>query len=413
MPFFWNVQTGFETCEKAIFLVSTLVVTYTWLCYPLLLCMLNRLARRRNTKRECRPTFSIIIAAHNEEAQIAAKLENCLALRYPQAAAKPSEMVEVVPGTAEVMGNVEIIVASDGSTDHTEAIAEQWAAGDHRIRLLATQGRAGKSGAQNLAAACARGEILLFTDAGTRMEPDLLERIAPHFGDPQVGAVAPIVQFGEGDGAVSRGQGAYWRYELFLREQESGLGILATLSGAAFAVRRALFRPIPANFGDDCIVPLDVRLQGHRILQDPAAIVYDEMPHTPAAELQARVRMTSRNWSGILARPALFNPLGFPGTAWGLVSHKLLRWLTPFFLAAALFVSAMLVTGGRPMVSFWVFSLLLQAGFYAAALIGWKRSGHEKCNRIVGLPFAFCLANAGFLLGIVRSARGRTIVAFK
>jgi cellulose synthase/poly-beta-1,6-N-acetylglucosamine synthase-like glycosyltransferase len=400
MPYFLNLHAALEPCTKAIFLISMIAVAYTWLLYPLLLCLLNRLARRRGITRECWPVFSIIIAAHNEESQIAAKLENCLALRYPWDAG----------GNVEIPG-IEIVVASDGSTDSTKATVEQWAAGDGRIRLLEAEGRAGKSGAQNLAAACARGEILLFTDAGTRMEPDLLERIAPRFADPQVGAVAPVVQFAKGDCAVSSGQGAYWRYEIFLREQESRLGILATLSGAAFAVRRELFRPIPANFGDDCIVPLDVRLQGYRIVQDADAIVYDEMPHTPAAELRARVRMTARNWSGILARPALLNPLQFPGTAWGLISHKLLRWLTPFFLATALFANAMLVLGGR--LSFLVFLFFLQSCFYAAAAVGWKRSGRDSSSRIVGYPFAFCLANAGFLLGIVRSARGRTIVAYK
>lgn len=379
--------------ERRIFWASLGIIFYTWLGYPLLLGMLTAFRPKRRAGGSGWPTFSIIVAAYNEEAQIAAKLEDCVGLRYPREA-------------------MEIIVASDGSTDSTEAIVAQWMAADGRIRLLKTEGRAGKSGAQNLAVSCAGGEMLLFTDAGTRSSPELLERIAPHFADPRVGAVAPVVEFGKRDSSVNRGQGAYWRYELFLRQRECELGILATLSGAAFAVRRTLYRPIPAQFGDDCIVPLDVRLQGHTVVQDADAVVYDEMPHTPEAELRMRVRMTARNWSGILARPRILNPLLFPGTAWGLLSHKLLRWLTPFFLAAALLTNVMLGFGAG-IFSFWTLSFFMQSAFYSAAGVGWKRSGQESSHRILGYPFAFCLANAGFLLGIWRSARGRTIIAYR
>src|SRR5205807_9989955 len=108
---------------------------------------------------------------------------------------------------------------------------------------------------------------------------------------------------------------AYWRFEILLRQLESDLGILATASGQAFALRRELFRAIPVQFGDDCIVPLDVRLQGFRIVQDPEAIVWNQMPHSVDGEIRTRVRMTARNWSGILSRPALLNPFRFPATA--------------------------------------------------------------------------------------------------
>jgi cellulose synthase/poly-beta-1,6-N-acetylglucosamine synthase-like glycosyltransferase len=326
---------------------------------------------------------------HNEEARIEQKLENCLALAYPP-------------------GAVEIVVASDGSTDATDSMVERWEAHNACIRLLQTHDRAGKSGAQNLAVAQARGELLLFTDAETSLQPDLLNRIAENFSNPEVGLVAPVVRFGKFDAAVSQGQGAYWRFEILLRQWESDIGILATASGSAFAIRRNLFRPIPPQFGDDCTIPLDIRLQGFKVIQDAQAIVFDQMPHDIAGELRTRVRMTARNWNGILSRSGLLNPFRFPGTAWGLVSHKFLRWLTPFFLAAA-FLSNGLLFRQPP----WIWIWMLQVCFYAAALAGWKISRSGRRQPLFGYPFAFCLANAGFFLGVVRGLRGERIVAYK
>src|SRR5256885_296361 len=148
---------------------------------------------------------------------------------------------------------------------------------------------------------------------------------------------------------------------LALEYPHDAVGILATASGSAFAIRRGLFQPIPPQFGDDCTIPLDVRLQGFKAIQDAQAIVFDEMPHSIAGELRTRIRMTARNWSGILSRPALLNPFRFPGTAWGLVSHKFLRWLTPFSLMAALLSHLMLPNPPRR-AALW----LLPLPFYIA-----------------------------------------------
>jgi len=376
--------------QYALLATLMFLLAYTWAGYPALLWALRTLIRRPlHSACAVIPAISVIVAVRNEEAQIGAKLADCLALRYPE-------------------GKREIVVASDGSTDATDSIVEAWGQRHRCIRLVRTVGRGGKSGAQNLAAEQARGEILLFTDAGTRTRPDLLEQLAEDFADPRIGLVAPVVHFGRFDSAVSRSQNAYWRFELWLRRMESDLGILATASGAAFAIRHRLFRPIPPQFGDDCVVPLDVRLQGFRILQDERAIVCDEMPHSIQGEFRTRVRMTARNWSGILSRPRVLNPLRLPGTAWGLLSHKFLRWMTPFFLAGTFLLSAGLACGGRLMPLF-----VLQLIFYLAALIGWRRSRERSCARIFGYPFAFCLANLGFLLGVLRSILGERVVVYK
>lgn len=375
--------------EIAFLCIVGLLLFHTWLGYPLLLAFFRSILRQQHNCGERVPLFTIILAAYNEEKRIAAKLENCLALEYPH-------------------DHVEIIVASDGSTDETERIVQEFSDRDSRVRLIRSSGRAGKSGVQNLAVENALGEILLFTDAETVASPDLLTRVAQHFADGRVGMVAPVVHFGRLGTSVSEGQGAYWRFELFLRQLESDLGILATCSGSAFGIRRELFRPIPRQFGDDCVVPLDIRLQGFRIVQDPQIVVYDEMPHSIDGELRARVRMTARNLAGIFSRPQALNPLRFPATALGLVSHKFLRWLTPVFLGLMYIASCTLAFEHRFLLFF-----SLQTCFYTAALVGWRRSQARSCGRIFGYPFAFCLANVGFLLGLVRWLRRQHVVAYK
>jgi GT2 family glycosyltransferase len=277
------------------------VVLYTWIAYPLLLGVL-RLCRGRGSHFKSQsgdPFVSIIVPVHNEQEKIARKLRDCLELLYPR-------------------DGLEILVASDGSTDRTEEIVRQFLAADSRIRWIEIEHRVGKSDVQNLAAAQALGEVLLFTDADTVLPPGVLRTMMDDLADPTVGLVTATVNFGHPSDAVEKGQGLYWRYELFMRALESDLGILATGSGQALAVRRELFRPLPACYGDDCITPLDVRLQGYKVIQNRKAKVFDTMPHSIEGELRARIRMTARNWTGMLARPAILNPLRFPLTAPGL-----------------------------------------------------------------------------------------------
>jgi cellulose synthase/poly-beta-1,6-N-acetylglucosamine synthase-like glycosyltransferase len=371
-------------------LVSMAVVAYTWTVYPLLLFALRALRPRavRPKKAVEDPFVSIIVPVHDEQEKIAAKLENCLELQYPG-------------------DRLEVIVVSDQSTDGTAEIVRSFLSRDGRIRWLPSGRRAGKSGVQNLAAAEARGDILFFTDAGTCMGPEVLRAMIDDFSDPAVGLVTARVHFGRPGDAVAKGQGFYWRFEFLLRQMESDLGLLATASGCAFAVRRHLFRPLPACYGDDCIAPLDVRLQERKVVQEPSALVFDTMPPGIQGELRARIRMTARNWSGTWARPSLLNPLRFPLTSLGLVSHKLLRWLTPFFLGIAFLSNTALALHGRGMILWW-----MQVMFYLSAFVGWGLTRQQRPAGVFGYSFSFCLANVGFFLGMVKAFRSQKIVAY-
>lgn len=376
--------------EQTLLLWTSLLMVFVWAGYPLMLWLLGKLTSQPRRKHGTAiPTVSIIIAAHNEEHRIGAKLENCENLLYPS-------------------DKIEIVVVSDFSTDHTESIVEELAQRDARIHLFRSPARIGKSGAQNLAVQHAQGEILFFTDTDTRANPEVLQLLMEELAGPRAGLVSAEVRFGSPEDAVSRGQGFYWRFELFLRRLESDLGILATASGSAFAMRSELFRPLPTCYGDDCIAPLDVRLQGYRVLHDPRAIVFDTLPHSIQGELCARIRMTARNWSGTLARSAILNPFRFPLTALGLLSHKLLRWLTPFLLAIIFAANTSLFLRGRATLP-WI----LQLTFYLSALIGWLRTRKERPAGVFGYPFSFCLANVGFFLGMVKVLQNQRIVAYQ
>lgn len=378
------------TWSSQLVWVGLAMVAYTWVGYPALLWVLRRVFARPVMRESAaaEPFVSIIIPVYNEEQRVAAKLQDCVELAYPRE-------------------RLEILVVSDGSTDRTEEIVEQFAGRDARIRLLRGAGRLGKSGVQNVAAQEAKGEILFLTDAEARMRPDALRLLVSNFADPHVGLVTATVYLGEPANAIAKGQGCYWRYELFLRQAESDLETLATASGQALAIRRAAFVPMKTCYGDDCVLPLTVRLGGYRVLHDSRAAVFDTFPHTIEGELRARIRMVARNWTGTLSEPGLLNPLRFPGTAWGLVSHKLLRWLTPFFLAVLLAASTAAFLHGR-----YVFLWLAQITFYGAALVGWLRTRSGQQTSVFALPFAFCLANVGFFLGMVKALRNQRIVTY-
>ena len=373
-----------------IAVTAFLLLAYTWVGYPVLLWVLRQFFARKIARapQQNAPKISIIIAVRNEEDNIAARLIDCTNLEYPA-------------------DRLEIVIVSDNSTDKIEEIVKEFAERDSRIRLLVASGQSGKSAAQNLGMERAHGDILFFTDADTRTRPDTLALLMENFADPNVGLVTADVYLGQPGNAVAEGQGMYWRFELFLRKLESELGILATGSGQLLLMRKELYRPLQPVYGDDCVLPLDVRLQGRRVVQDARVVVYDIMPNSIKGELRARIRMTARNWTGTLSRAAILNPFRFPLTSWSLISHKLLRWLTPFFLAVLLVANVALAWRGQ-----WVVLCVLQILFYLGAWIGWWRARKGEAAWVFAYPFAFCLANIGFLLGMVKVMRRQKITSY-
>jgi cellulose synthase/poly-beta-1,6-N-acetylglucosamine synthase-like glycosyltransferase len=346
---------------EILFWLSAGLIVYTHLGYPALLWLLTR--RRGDTRypRTRKPgreapgddqpdragaeevaelMVSLIIAAYDEQEVIAAKVANALALDYPR------ELVEV-------------IVASDGSSDATVARAE--AAGADLVLDLP---RGGKLAAQNAAAERAAGELLAFSDANSEWAPDALRRLVESFADPTVGYACGQVRFLDSDGGNL--EGAYWRYEMAVRAMESSLAGVTAGNGAIYAVRRASYLPLRPSGSHDLSFPFAFAKRGLRSLYIPGARAEEKMVPTLEGEFARKRRMMVGLWD-IVVGEGMLRPRGYPALyAFELASHRLLRYLSPFLHLAALLANVALLGRG------WVYDVTLaaQLALLGAALLG-------------------------------------------
>jgi cellulose synthase/poly-beta-1,6-N-acetylglucosamine synthase-like glycosyltransferase len=294
-------------------------VVYPYLAYPLLLGLWARLRPRPVRPRGPAPrAVSVVVAAHNEELGIDRRL---------------TDLTRLLEATG-LQG--EVIVVSDGSTDHTAAVAR--AHTKRLVRVLELPERSGKAAALTAGVALARHEIVAFADARQTWAPDALELLLENFADPDVGAVSGDLVVVAPPGAMA-GVGLYWRFEKWLRRRESLAGSQVGVTGAISAVRRALFRPIPAGtLLDDVYWPLRVAMQGGRVVHDRRALAYDRLPESARDEFRRKVRTLAGNYQLAAALPGALLPWRNP--VWfAFLSHKLARLAVPWALLALLGVS--------------------------------------------------------------------------
>lgn len=368
-----------------IFWSAASLMLYALCGYPALLWFLTRSAKGPTLpegEEDHLPSVSIIIAAYNEEAAIATKLDNTLALEYPK-------------------DKLEIIVASDGSTDRTNDIVS-WYAG-RGVKLVSHPQNRGKTVIQDDAVKQSAGEIILFSDATGIYSADAVKQMVRHFADPTVGCVAGNVQDASArPNEITRGTKSYIGYENYLRQKESDLGILAVAPGSIFAVRRSLYRPVPAHLSDDFITPMNVIEQGCRVVFEPAAVSWETIVNTPRQKFRQTERTVTLDLPGLLSKSNLLNPFKHPGPAFALASHKILRWLLPVFLLA-LYVSSMLLSADW----FYLWCHAAQAVFYLCALIGYGCVLAGIRLRLFTAPYYFVLLMAADIKGIANVIMGR------
>ena len=370
---------------ESFFWLLVLIIIYVYFGYLLLLLILSKLRPSSPVqKADIIPTVSLIIAAYNEEQIIDRKIENCLALDYPRE-------------------KLEIIVASDGSTDRTNKLVEKFE--KKGVKLIALQENQGKSSVQNKAVAGAGGDILLFTDADVMLRKNLVKNLMKNLADKRVGCViGKITYANEKSTSVTEGEGFYWCYELLLRRKESEVDNFAIGSGI-MALRRTLFEPLEPAVGEDFVLPMKTVMAGFKVVYDSEAVTDTIMHQARAVDmLKTKVRVISKDLRGLFHCRAIMNPFRYPIYAWGLISHKLLRWLVPYFLII-LFGSNLLLLD-HP---FYRLVLALQIAFYALAIAGylWQRKG--KPPRVLGILFSFCLVNLAALVGVARFIMGKTV----
>ena len=297
---------------ELLFWASLLAVIYPYALYPVLLVAWNRLTGRRAPASDAshRPSVSVILPVHNEAQRIAAKVENLQALDYPQE-------------------RLQLIVIGDGCSDDTlERAAE---AGGAHLVVHSLPARAGKAAALNAGLEHARGEIVVFTDAGILLDRGALMSLVGHFKDPVVGCVSGE-DYVEGGG----NEGLYGRMELFVRREEARLHSIAGASGCFYGMRRSLCRPFQPGMAPDFLSVLECVRSGHRAVCEPAARGAMTATHSQRAEFTRKVRTFLRGITALSAHARLLSPSGNAAFAFILWSHKVLRWLGPVSLALCL-----------------------------------------------------------------------------
>ena len=374
-------EIGFGLSAAALF--------YTYAGYPLLLAIVSALRPRTVRRGDCEPTVTIIITAYNEERDLAAKLENTLALDYPR------ELLE-------------IIVASDCSNDRTDEIAREFAA--RGVRLYRQSQRLGKTAAQNAAVEQARGEIILFSDATSLYQPDAVRAMLPSFADATVGCVAGRLEYVDGSGSrVGRGARSYWSYETFLKRHESRVGSLIGASGCLYSVRRSAYVPRYHEACSDFIIATKMVEQGLRAVYEPNAVCFEETNRQSDKELKMRVRIIAQTFTDLWRHRSLLNPIrsGFYGVQ--LLSHKVMRYLVPFFLMGLFASSAVLASGSV----FFRLILAAQIACYACPAFAWLLDRVGIQSRLLALPQYFLLANLASLIACYQFVRGERYASWE
>ncbi len=372
-----------QTMLQTIFWISVAVVAYAYLGYPLVIYAASRLFGRQRQSRELDPQqlprVSLLIAAYNESSVIAERIENALAMDYPR-------------------DKLEIVVASDGSDDGTNEIAERYA--DQGVVLLAFPERRGKSVVLNDAVNHLTGDVMMLSDANTMMDKRAAMCLVRWFQEPQIGAVCGWLDLYDprtGRNADS----VYWRYENFLKRCEGRLDAVLGANGAIYAMRREQFQPIPPDtLVDDFTIPLLAKLRtGCRIIYDKQAVAVEETAPDIQSEFRRRARIGAGGFQAIARLWPLLHPR-FGWTAFAFFSHKVLRWWSPFFLLAMLLSNLLLVA-----VPLYQVLLLGQLAFYLLAAVGHWVVLPGWPGRLLRLPALFTTVNLALLVGFVRWLR--------
>lgn len=362
------------------------LIAYSYVGYPVVLWILSWLRPFRphpQTQRGLfQPTVTVLICAYNEEHTIQQKLENTLNWHYP-------------------LEKLQILVASE-SSDATDEVVQRYQS--RGITLLSMQPREGKQPSIYKAMSCARGDIVVFTDANALVDPDSLQTMVRHFADPQVGCVSGQLQYVSTTTLGSAvEEGTYWRYEEAVKTLESKIGSLLGANGSLYALRRDLYYPLSKYRGDDFELPIGVLLRGYRAILERSARSYEGVPDSARSSFERRIRIISWVWpsSLILCWQALAHRKLL--VLFQIVSHKIIRWLVPVLMSVVLLANLLLLD------SFW-FRILLagQALFYLGAVAGAiiKRTRPKPQHTILtGLAY-FVLSNVAALLALLRALSG-------
>lgn len=375
-----------------IFWLSVFLVFYTYAGYPLIVGLLARFKPKPKPYGEYQPSVTLLIAAYNEEKAIAEKLENSLALDYPRE-------------------KLQILIAADGSTDRTVEIVQSFAG--RGVELSFSPARDGKMAAIDRALPLVRGEILLMSDANNHYNPGALKALVAPFQDETVGATGGAKHIIEGDGALGDSEGAYWKYESWLKKQETRLGCATGAAGEANALRHRLyFSPPRDTINDDFFLVMQVLRAGYRMIYVPEAKSSERVSVSEQDEIERRARIVAGRYQAI-ERSLSILPFQHPLWVWQVVSHKYMRPLVPFFMILALLSGLVLLlwppaddAGLLWLATPWnIYAFGAQVFFYFAAWFGKYVGNKGPLGKVLYLFTFLVNSNIAALQGFRRYVR--------
>ena len=361
------------------FWASLALLLYVYFGYPALLAAMARLRMRSSRSGLDHiplPSVCLIISAHNEDAVIREKIENSLALDYE--------------------GGLSIVVASDGSTDHTNDIAREYH--DHGVELFQRPVRRGKSAVLNEVLRARNEDVVVFTDANALFAPDAVTRLAGRLRDASIGCVVGKLSYVRDGSTAGQGESLYWRYESLVKVLESRTQSVLVANGSIFAVRRTLVRELFQDVANDFQIPFDVANQGMGVVYEPAAVALERCAELWEEEFGRKVRIVLRGITGFARLHRRMRGM----RAWQFVSHKLLRWSVGAILLVLLAASVALAGRSPGYAAF----LALQIACYTAALAGWIARRHRRVPRVLYVPFYFAMVNWAALVALSRYVSG-------
>lgn len=362
---------------------------YIFAGYPLLVWLCAKRSKRSLLKRSEPRSLSIVIVAHNEAKNLPRKLASLLACAK-------SEWI------------TEILIGSDGSTDDTISIVRAYP--DSRVRVVEFTDRRGKPAVLNELVPQCRGEFVLFADARQEFDVDCLERLLENFADPRVGVVSGelVLRSQPGETTAAQGIGFYWKYEKFIRKNESRFRGVPGATGACYVLRKELFRPIPdQTILDDVAIPMQAVTRGYFCLFEPGAMIFDDPSRSTKQESIRKRRTIAGAAQLVRLFPRWIWPTANP--LWlEFVSHKLLRLISPLLLLVVLITNLALLS-----LSVYRLLLLAQIAFYSAAAVGWICQCVGRRIACCGPPLMFLTLNMTTLLALWDAMRSRYRVTWQ
>lgn len=373
-----------------VFWTSFGMILYGYVGYPFLLSVLAVFFDRTIQDSKIQPRVTLLITAYNEEKYLRAKLENSISQNYPP-------------------NLLEIVVASDGSTDSTDNIVVEFAKNhpEFTIRLHRVEGRVGKTATQNSAVMQCRGEIIVFSDAAAMYESGAIGVLVSNFADPKVGGVSGMYTYcdrydSSGGGTTS----IFWSLENYIKSCQTKINTITGCCGCIYAIRRDLYVPLPGEIISDLVEPLMILQKGYRIVFESKARAVEMTAGKSRDEFAMRIRVIVRGMTGMLFVRQLCNPVKWPYLAWQLISHKVVRWLVPVFII--LIFSSNLALFSVSGLYCWLFFIQIVILLSAIAGIYLEKIGIK--NQFIFVPLYFFVVNIASLISIIKVCKGENII---